>query len=329
MTDNQQVDAIQQDVPAAIEQVEPPKSNRELAMEAIAETRMRQVNEEMGIPPEASEPVTPTQENEHETVEAQIDAQMTIDDPKGKRVRIKVDGQEQDVPLEDVLRSYQKSTAADKRLEEATRVLKEAKAQAEALASVQEPQQEQPVTPKAGPDELKVAVKTALSKVFEGDEEAAAEELAKVLAIQATPQKAPEAPQIDINAIADQLQQRMQVQNAIEKVKTDYPDLLNDPDLDQFTYLKVMAKEEAGIPRHIALLEAAEEVYQKFGKKAGRQNAPTDSAVREQKLARKAAIDTVPVAHAAAAGVPQEDASPSAVIAEIAARRLGQSLPRR
>lgn len=320
MSQQQEAVATQQGADAN-EQAEQPKSRRELAMEAIADARSQQINEELGI---AVEPVAAQTESED-----QIAAQLSddvIDNVSNKRVKVKIDGVEQEIPLEDVLRNYQKGSAADRRLEEATRLLKEAKAQA-----VIEPQQEQAVTPpSAGPDELKLAVKTALAKVFEGDEEAAADALTKVLAQQMLSQPA-QAPQqnLDINVLAEQLQQRMDVKSAIDKVRTDYPEIISDPDLDQLTYLKVQHKEEAGIPRAQALLEAAAEVYQKMGKKSGRQGESSESALREQKLARKAATDPVPVAHAAAATIPQADASPSAVIAEMAARRLGQSLPRR
>jgi len=325
MTTNQQdANATQSDV-TADETVDQPKSAREIAMEAIAEKRTQQRNEDMGIAPEPAEPAV-AEEPAVSEADEQIAAQLTIEDPKDKFVRVKIDGQEQDVSLEEVLRNYQKGSAADRRLEEATRLMKEARVQAEAQTRI-EPQQEHAVTQtESGPDELKVAVRTALSKVFEGDEEAAAEALAKVLERREQPARAPEAQQIDINSLAEQLQQRMDVKTAIERVRTDYPDIIADPDLDQLTYLKTQAKEEAGIPRAQALLEAASEVYQKMGKKPGRQDAPNESATREQKLARKAAIDTMPMAHAAAAGTPREDSSRSSVIAEMAAKRLGQTM---
>lgn len=326
MSQEQEAIATQPDATANDGPVDQPKSRRELAMEEIAQQNQAKRDAELGIeitPQEVAAEAAP--EPEEDQVQSQLNI---IDDPRDTVVRVKVDGQEMDVPLDEVLRNYQKGSAADRRLEEATRVLKEAKAQAQAIAP--EPQQEHAVTqPKAGPDELKAAVKTALAKVFEGDEDAAAEALTNVLAQKLQPAPQMQQSPIDINAIADQLQQRMQVQNAIEKVRTDYPDILSDPDLDQLTFLKVQAKEAEGVPRAQALLEAADEVYRKMGK-TGRQTSQSDTAMREQKLARKAAIDTVPIAHTPAANPgSQDDTSPSAVIAAMAAKRLGQSLPRR
>jgi hypothetical protein len=52
---------------------------------------------------------------------------LEVDQLARMRVKVKIDGQEQEVSGADLVRDFQKAGAADKRLEEATRLLKEVK----------------------------------------------------------------------------------------------------------------------------------------------------------------------------------------------------------
>lgn len=332
MPDPNEIDAIHTDVPVEGENQTRPKTKRELDMEALEESHLRRFEQESGVKLIEDKPSTAKQGEVDGQLAAQLsDGADVIADTAGKMVKVKVDGVEQDVSLDEVLRSYQKGNAADRRLEEATKLLKEAKEQVQQRPAPQ-PQQEPAVTPPAaaGPDDLDAAVKTALSHLFAGDDETAAKELSAVIARSARG-ATPQAPALDVNQIAEQLQQRMSVQSALDTIKTDYPALVEDPDLEALTLFKVQTKEAGGTPRAQALLDAAAEVYKTIGKQSGRQNpdpTPAPQTSREQKLARKAALDSLPAASASAAQHQvEEDASPSAVIAAMAAKRLGQSMP--
>ena len=93
--------------------------------------------------------------------------------------------------------------------------------------------------------------------------------------------------------------------------------------------MQINQRVAAGESRADAMLLVADSLYQSLGKKpTGRQEDPPKPAKsqRQENLER---LDTLPSASAAAIQ-PQSPAesSPSAVIAELASRRLGQSLPR-
>ena len=326
---------LDEDVTLSDEENTPrPKTARELAMEALEANHLKRLEEESGVKLTSDNPPSDDQLAEQLADGALKDAPALapddglIADVAGKKVRIKVDGVEQDVGLEDVLRSYQKGSAADRRLEEATLLLKQAKEQAQQQPA-QQPQQVEAVTqPEAGPDDLKTTVQSALRHLYRGDEEQAAAELAGVMARSAQV-ATPQAPTIDVDQIAQQLQYRMEVQGALQRVKTDYPDIYASDDLQALTLMKVQARETEGLPRPQAILAAAEDVYTLLGKKVGRQE-PAVQTQRDQKIARKAAMEQIPVAHVAeSASAPDVDESPSAVIRAMASRRLGQSVPDR
>lgn len=310
------------------------KSPRELAMERLEADHLRRAQVEAGMPVEAPTPSpdpapapTPTDDQ----ISAQLAGDDVIADPSGKKIRVKVDGVEQDLPLDEVIRNYQKGSAADRRLEEATRLLKEAKQTASAVQQPAPATQEPAATPPAaGPEALVDPVKQALGHLFSGDEDAAAKALADVIARNAAPAATPQAqPTIDPVQVVAQVQEQMAFQGALGKVKTDYPDLLADSDLEQLTFIKAKSLVESGQSRAEALLAAAEDVYSLVGKKNGRQEDPPPKTLRQEKEERKAALDPVPAASLAAGSGPseEEEQSPSSVIAAMAQQRLGQSLP--
>lgn len=301
------------------------KSPRELAMERMEAQHFARVQAENGDNPP---PETITQ-NPGGSADDQLTQQLASDDviagPAGKRIRVKVDGVEQDVALDEVIRSYQKGSAADRRLEEATRLLKEAREAATPQTPKTEPTPEAAVTPPAaGPDTLVDPLKQALGHLYSGDEDMAAKALAEVIARSAAPAATPPAP-IDTVQIVAQVQDQMAFQGALAKVNTDYPDLVGNADLEQLTFIKAQGHLAGGKSRADALLAAADDVYSLIGKKPGR---PEPKAPRQEKLERKAALDPVPAASMAAPGsVPEGEPSPSSVIAEMAKKRLGQTLP--
>lgn len=303
------------------------KSPRELAMERMEAQHFARIQAENG---EIPTPVTPTQD-EDDPADDQIAHQLTSDDviadPAGKRIRVKVDGVEQDVALDEVIRSYQKGSAADRRLEEATRLLKEAREAATPQPTKTDPTPEPAATPPAaGPDALVDPLKQALGHLYSGDEETAAKALADVIARSAAPAATPHAP-LDTAQIVAQVQDQMAFQGALDKVNTDYPDLVGNSDLEQLTFIKAQGHLAGGKSRADALLAAAEDVYTLIGKKPGR---PEPKTPRQEKIDRKAALDPVPAASMAAPGnVPEDEPSPSSVIAEMAKKRLGQTLPGR
>lgn len=249
-----------------------------------------------------------------------------IQDTANIRVKVKVDGVESQVLLADVLRNYQKGSAADRRLEEATRLLKEAEARAATPAPVS---QAAPALPAPVSEELLGKAKQVLSRMYEGDEDGAAKMLVELTQNQGGEQPTL-TPALNVDDVAVVIEQRLAVKNAFAMVQKDYPDVLANPDLDLLTANKAKALEATGIPRAEALVTAAAGVYELLGRKpAGSPEPVPTPTVRDEKLKLKAALDPVRVANASAAsGASPEDTSPSALIAAMANRRLGQSIPR-
>jgi hypothetical protein len=138
---------------------------------------------------------------------------------------------------------------------------------------------------------------------------------------------------IDPAQIVSQVRQQLAVEDAYSTVRSDYPELFLDTErgvvLGKETHARMVSKVSQGIPGDQALQESAEEVAGLFGiEKAGRpQTKPTRTA-RDEKLERKANLDHLDSANAVAGHTqsPAEAPNVSAVIAQMAAARLGQSL---
>lgn len=142
----------------------------------------------------------------------QLAQQLAADDKPvdlaGQTVRVKVDGHERDVPMAELVRNYQVSTAADQRMQQATAMLR-------AAQQTTQPQPDAPqgtvATVPATPDlsavkqTMRDKVKGALGKVFAEGEEAAAGDLTEAVleAIQGALPAHTTSPSIDTQAIAD------------------------------------------------------------------------------------------------------------------------------
>ena len=302
--------AINQDVTEEVVE-QRPLSAREAAMEAIASNRTASVESETGVSLSPKDEQIVEQLAEPEPEKA----------PEVQKFKVKIDGMEQEVDADTLIRTFQKNSAADRRLEEATRLLREAEERAAHAAVAEQPQDVGQT-----PDDLRNEAASIIEKMYDGDKDAAADALIHLMTKAKggdQPTRAPVA--VDEGEITDRVLARMAVNAAFEKVKTDYPDIISDPDLEVLTAMKIDRAVAQGIPRAQAMLDAAGEVYRTLGKEpAGRQKPEPVNARQDN----KARLDNIPTASASAtlAESPAENSSPSSVIAEIARKRLGQSL---
>ena len=294
-------------IPDVTEEVtERPLTPREQAMEAISSSRATQFEEESGIS------LSPQEE--------QVAEQLA--EPEVQKIKVKVDGVEQEVDVDTLVRTFQKNSAADRRLEEATRLLREA----EERAAQAESSSEQQVVEQSS-DDLRAEAAQIIDRMYDGDKDAAADALIQLMSKAKGGDQPTQVPAqtVDEGEITDRVLARMAVNAAFEKVKTDYPEIISNPDLEVLTAMKIDRAVAAGTPRAQAMLEAADEVYRSIGKEpAGRQKpAPVNS-----RQDNKARLDNIPTASASAtpSESPSENNSPSSVIAEMAKKRLGQSL---
>jgi len=305
-------DAIDQDV---TDKEQPtltsPDSPRAKAMAAIEDVHRARMEEEMGVKFDAATEVV--DELDDAPIEDQVTKQMA--DPEPATYKVKVDGVEQEVSAEDLIRTYQKNSAADRRLEEASRILREA----EQLAA-----QKQVAEPEVVQSNLHDDAVSLLSKMYDGDQEAAAEALVNLLSKakggdQPTPRQ-----EVDADGLTEQVLERMAFNSAVERVKSDYPDLVADKNLEQLVVMQSNQLVSTGVPRTEALLSVADSLYKSLGKSpAGRQS--DTSRQKNVRQENKARLDPVPSASATASMPPvaSEEADQSALIREAAKRRVG------
>ena len=313
-------EAINQDVTDTTEQptLTSPESPRAKALAAIEESHRARMEDEMGVK-FSDEPADDVQEDPQVT--QQLDDQEQ-QEPGQSKFKVKVDGVELEVSAEDLIRTYQKNSAADRRLEEAARILREA----EELAA-----QKQVVEQEVAQGEnknLRDEAANVLSKVYEGDQEAAAEALVSLLSKTKGGDQPTTRHEIDEEALTNQVLERMAFNTAVERVKSDYPDIVADKNLEQLVVMQSNNLVSAGMARADALLSVADNLYKSLGKMpAGRQHDTSrQTSVRQ---ANKERLDPVPSASATASLKPvqNEAMDQSALIREAAKRRVGgQSL---
>ncbi|WP_372830995.1 hypothetical protein [Pontibacterium sp.] len=164
-------------------------------------------------------------------------------------VRLKIDGQEVEQTLDKVLATAQKHGAADARLNEAAQRYQHLQKYEQDLT-----QREQQLAklndqkpPEQGAEDIADLAKQHAEAIYEGDQEAAAEILGKML----NAGRQPATPSIDPNQVAEQAtasameQVRIQMHNAEVKrindnFSRDYSDVVKDDDL--YSMAKIHAK---------------------------------------------------------------------------------------
>lgn len=250
------------------------------------------------------------------------------------RIRGKVDGQEQEIPLERALPALQKDAAVEKRLKEAT----EAKREAEQLLAKarnnpgDKQAQEDARQAQQNADDLQKdveqTVRTALDRFYEGDVDAATQELVKALTgrQQAT---------LDVNKLASEVTQavksNLSAESALAQYRKDYPDIANSPHLTQManSIFDGLVNDQ-GYSQIDALFEAAKQTRElirstasEYGMTEGK--AGPTSTRREKIEAKKGDIDPEPrAAGAAKSGLsapPSEEEARQQAIAEMAEQR--------
>lgn len=298
-------DTIREDVPgqtdetAAGEQERQP-SARELAMEKIAAKRNEHFEEESGLSL-GEDDSDPEEILEEKALSKEPAEEATAEEPE-KTVRVKVDGEEMDVPLDEVVRQYQKNSAADRRLAEATRLLREAQ---EARPVVQAEQ----FQVEAAPDTQEL-----IAALFEGDADKAQELFGKLLGGRREPTLDPE--QI-VQAVAPRIKQQMAVESALERFKTDYADVVADPYLLGVADSFLNSEIQAGKTYPEALMEAGKQTRDWLHQKAGVKADPPPTTTRIQKLERKADIENIRTANVSVGTTEEPQKTASDVIAEM------------
>lgn len=325
-------------------QVVPPDSpaaRRLAAMDSIRMARVAQLETEIGTPvaiDDAPASTPPTDKGaESQAPEGQVAAQLGDDDGfispdmLSRKVRLKVDGEELAVPLEQLIRSAQKESAADRRLREATELLRQAQAHEQRAATYEKTTGTVSTSAEPGPspdETVKAKLKDALGAIFSGDEDAAADAFAQVLASR---QPQPAAPQVDPDALAEVVTQRLDERSALDRFLGTYQRIASNPWLQQAADAEFERLRAEGTPFQEALDAAGRAVYQQFGyeiPKAEPQKREPTTTRQDTLKARKADLD-IPVGRSVSAAqtrvAPESsEAERSMTIAEMAAARRGE-----
>lgn len=222
------------------------------------------------------------------------------------RLKLKVNGREVEMTGEEALRRLQKDVAADARLEEASRVMREAQALQQSLQAQQTAAAQAAAARTQGgnPDGVQVdadVAKKFTEALFKGDSEEATRAFneavsSAVTAAKSTSGRGNATPQVDPSAIAAQVRQQIAIDSALERSRADYPELYADPDVEALAAAKIARKVEGGIPFVTALDEVSTDMASKFGWKraAGTPSSQPRADRRDEKLARKESLEQSP-----------------------------------
>lgn len=221
--------------------------------------------------------------------------------------KIKVDGQEIEVTdselIEAGIRAKQKIETGDRRLEEATRILNEAKQHRETLGDPSK---------KDGPGAGEMDTRAIAHAIQYGSEEEASEALKKLKTADGKPGLTAE----QVVYLADE---RTAFQAAKQWYQNDAKDVATDPNLHQLFLTKENQKRQAGDSRPYLELygEIVKEIRDWVGTKAPKKDP------LQEKRDRKAATPPHPTSAALRTPAPQETKppSPSQVVADMRRQR--------
>lgn len=229
-------------------------------------------------------------------------------------VTVKIDGVESQVSVEEMRRQYQKNGAAERRLEEATRLLNEAKASRVGFDE-SEPKKDDSTSQQLPSPDADDGGREFLAALFEGDEEKALAALNKKLGT------GRQQPIQDVSQLAAQLtpaiKQQLSYDSALDKFKKDYSDIVDDPYLADLADRYLEADVQAGKPFTEALEAAGRKTRDWLVSKGVKTPEPAPTTDRNTKLERKAGIDRIPALNTKATTVEEPVLSASDVISEM------------
>jgi hypothetical protein len=326
-------DAIREDVSDAneagadnTETTERPKSMRELGMEMMAERRREELVAE-GVELEA--PTTEgakKDEGAADDVDAQITAQAddaaTDEGGEGKKsatgdadevtdgdemVKVKVNGVEELVPLKTVVAQYQKNSAADKRLEDATRLLEEAKQMQAAATTTREKKSAQDAVDTATGNLAEVKEKF-FNHIYEGQTEDASKLFDQLVKDSVTEALKTHSGATDKAAIIAEVtpavEQSLAMKGALRTFKKDFPKIASDPYLAARADAYLKESLDGGKPIDEAFKDAGEKTMGWMRDTLGVKTSVTVSTARTEKTGKKEGIDN-PTSTGAKTEVPQ------------------------
>lgn len=240
--------------------------------------------------------------------------------------RAKVNGEELEVPIDDMKTRYQKDTAAEKRLEEAAEKMRQIELREQQLYAYEQQLRQQPSPDAAGSapsvnDAQNDAIKKAVEAIYSGEEDAAQEALQQAIAPTGRSQETATPEQIVAeveNRIAARNAESDRVR-AVEAFRKEFPEIAGDQDLwevaDRHT-VKIYEESPDATMTEI-MIEAGKRTRDWYGHKS-----PAQTAKAERK--RKSTANSVSGVNARASLGEDEPRpmTPSEIISEMRSARV-------
>lgn len=271
------------------------------------------------------------------------DEEIIIDLTNAAKVkfRTKVDGREEVVAGDKVLARYQKDSAADVRLARATEAQRSAEATlaeankklAEANSVAEKKAAETAVA--TSKDKLSAIVKESFDALYGGDQEKATELLASgftdVLAATLTSRgQSPANSSVDAGQVVAEVEQRIEVKGALNKLFELYPDIKTDHRYASLADMVRAEREAEGLSRPEAILAAGEVLHERYGLRRsdaqgeGKNSTSGSTTLAGKRAAKEVGTDQVPRAGSIVSGDgAQRPPTTSQVIADMASQRRG------
>lgn len=256
-------------------------------------------------------------EPEADQIQKQMEDPVIAPDALDKmRVKVKIDGVESEVTVAEMQRQFQKNGAAERRLEEATRLLNEARAAKPPVGfDPPKPAVDSDTTQQAAPGDADQGGREFLAALYDGDDEKALEALKKIGMGRSS------GPTLDAGQLAAQLtpaiKQQLSYDSALEKFKGDYAEIVADPYLADLADRFLDAEVQGGKPFAEALETAGKKTRDWLGSKGVQPVVPNPTIDRNTKLERKAGIDRIPALNTKATTVEEPVQSASDIINEM------------
>lgn len=247
-------------------------------------------------------------------VAATMNDAVLIDDPARARVKVKLDGEEREMSLDQVLRGFQKEAVATRRLNEATQKLREADeilARAKAGQSAGETVGQTKGADAPAATDANEQAEHFINALLSGDDENAKAILSSLLNGR-TQGTAPSATEL-----AEEVKRQLDVDAALKEFERDHGDVIADPYLAGMTNGYLAEEIAAGNDYRTALSTAAtrtREWMASIGAASSKTNEPS-TTTHTDRAGRKRDIDTIRAASARAGAntLPQEESATSVI----------------
>lgn len=280
--------------------IESPAQWREIEIEKMAMVRDSMLKDETYVEPPTEEEDLKTEEETNADDSDTKDVDDKDEDDKDEEFEtLNVKGEEVKVSKSKVYetgkRSLQKDMAADKKLEEAGKILDDAKFEAQRIIDeaklllAQKPidQDQHPQNTKR-PDAEAIRAKTRelIETIQYGDSDEAAEALAKILELGVQTDggnQRPNLSDVDVSTTVEKVLDKREVTDKFYSPPDQggYSDLLDDPDLFQMVNNKVNEKLKAGAPNKWATYQKAGDEVRDWVKKISGGDKESDDSNKD------------------------------------------------